>query len=129
VFENRVFRRIFGLRRDEMAGGWRELHNEGLHILYSWSNIIRMMKSRKMRWAGHGTKGNAYRFFVGKPARKRPLARTRHRWEDNIKMDIRTIGWGGLDWSDLVQDERPVEGTCELGNEPLASIKCWEILD
>jgi hypothetical protein len=78
VFESRVLRRIFGPKRDEVTGGWRKLHNEGLHNLYSSPSIIRMNKSRRMRWAGSG--------------------------------------------------QRPVEGSCEHGNEPSGSIKCWEVL-
>jgi hypothetical protein len=78
VFENRVLRRIFGPKRDEVTGGWRKLHNEELHSLYSSPSIIRMIKSRSMRWAGHVArtrkKRNAYRILVGKPGGKRPLA-------------------------------------------------------
>jgi hypothetical protein len=77
VFENRVLRRIFGPKRDEMTGEWRKLHNEDLHDLYSSPNIIRIINSRRMRWAGHvariGEKRTAYRLLVGKPERKRPL--------------------------------------------------------
>jgi hypothetical protein len=90
VFENRVLRRIFGPKRDEETGGWRELHNEELHKLYSSPRIIRMIKSRRVRWAGHvaqmGEKRNAYRILVGKPEGKRPLGRPRRRWVDNIKL-------------------------------------------
>jgi hypothetical protein len=100
VFENRVLRRIFGPKRDEMNGDLRKLHNEELHNLYSSPNIIRMIKSRRMRWAGHvariGEKRNAYRILVGKPEGKRPLGRPRHMWMDNIKIDLREIG-GGMD--------------------------------
>jgi hypothetical protein len=80
----RVLRRIFGPKTNEVSGGWRKLHNKELHNLYSSSNIIRMMKSRRMRWAGHvarmGETRNAYRILVGKPEEKRPIGRRRHRW-------------------------------------------------
>jgi hypothetical protein len=76
--------------------------------LYSSPSIIRIIKSRRMRWAGHvaptGEKRNAYRILVGKPGGKRPLGRPRCKWVDNIKMDLREIGWGGMDWIDLAQD-------------------------
>jgi hypothetical protein len=108
VFENRVLKRIFGLKKDEVTGGWRKLHNEELHNLYSSPSIIRMIKSRRMRWAGHvarmGEKRNAYRILVGKLERKRPLGRPRRRSVDNIKMDLREIGWDSIDWIDLAQD-------------------------
>jgi hypothetical protein len=83
VFENRVLRRIFGPKRDEMTGEWRKLHNEELRDLYSSPSIIRIIKSRRMRWAGHvarmGKKRNAYRLLVGKPEGKGPLGKPRHR--------------------------------------------------
>jgi hypothetical protein len=98
VFENRVLRRIFGPKRDEVTGEWRKLPNGELHNLYSSPDIIRQIKSRRMRWAGHVTRmgegRNVYRFLVGKPEGKRPLGRPRRRWEDGIKMDLREIGWG-----------------------------------
>jgi hypothetical protein len=89
-------------------GGWRKLHNEELHNLYSSPSIIRMIKSRSMRRAEHVAriweKRNAYRIFVGKREGKRPLRRPRRRWVDNINMDLREIGWGGMGWLDLAQD-------------------------
>jgi hypothetical protein len=102
VFEDRVLRRISGPKRDEVIGGWRKLHNEELHNLYSSPSIIGMIKSKRIRWAGHvarmGNKRNAYRILVGKPEGKRPLRRPEHRW------DLREIGWGGTDWIDLDWD-------------------------
>jgi hypothetical protein len=101
VFQNRVLRRIFGLKRDEVTGEWRKLHNEELHDLYFSPNIIRIMKSRRMRWAGYvarmGEKRNAYRLLVGKPEERRPLGRPRLRWVDNIRMDLVEVGWGDVD--------------------------------
>jgi hypothetical protein len=92
VFEGRVLRRIFGPKRDEVTAEWRKLHNEELRNLYSSPSIIRIIKSRRMRWAGHvaqiGEKRNAYRLLVGKPEGKRPLGRLRRRWVDNIRMDL-----------------------------------------
>jgi hypothetical protein len=106
VFENRGLRRIFGPKRDEVTGGWRKLHNEELHNLYSSPSIIRMIKSRRMRWAGHvarmGKKRNAYRILMRNPEGKRPVRRPRRRWVDNIRMDLREIGWDGLDWIGLI---------------------------
>jgi hypothetical protein len=72
-----------------------------------------------------GEKRNAYRILVGKPEGKRPLGRLRRRWVDNIKIDLREIGWDGMDWIDLAQG--PVEGSCEHGDEPSGSLKCWEV--
>jgi hypothetical protein len=97
-FENRVLRRIFGPLRDEVTGGWKKLHNELLHGLYSSPSIVRVIKARRMRWAGHvacmGEVRGAYNILVGKPEGRRPLGRPRCRWEDNIKMDLRQIGFG-----------------------------------
>jgi hypothetical protein len=108
VFENGVLRRIFGLKRDGGTGGWRKLHNEDLHDLYSSPNIIRIIKSRRMRWAGHvarmGEKRNEYRLLVGKPQGKRPLGKPKCRWIDNIKMDLLEIGLADVDWIGLAQD-------------------------
>jgi len=92
VFENRVLRSVFGPKRDEVTGEWRKLYNEELNDLYSLPNIVRMVKSRRMRWAGHvqrmGEDRGVQRVMVGKPEGKRPLGRPTRRWEDNIKMDL-----------------------------------------
>jgi hypothetical protein len=104
VFGNRVLR-IFGSNRDEEMGEWRKFHSGELHILHSSPHIIRQIKSRRMRWAGHvarmGEGRNVYRVLMGKPEGKRPLERPSCRWEDGIKMDLREISWGvwiGFTW-------------------------------
>jgi hypothetical protein len=103
-----VLRGIFGPKRDEITGEWRKLHNGELHNLHSSPDISRQIKSRRMRWAGHvarmGEGRNVYRILVGKPERRRPFGRSRSRWEDGIKMDLREIGWGGVEWIHLAQD-------------------------
>jgi hypothetical protein len=108
VFENRVLWRIFGPKRDEVTGEWRKLHNEELHDLYSSPSSIRIIKARRMRWAGHvaqrGEKRNAYRLLVGKPEGRRPVERPRRRWLDNIRMDLVEVGWGDVDLIGLAQD-------------------------
>ena len=108
VFENMVLKKIFGLRRDEVTGEWRRLHNEELNDLYSSSNIVRVIKSRRMRWAGHvarmGEERGAYRVLVGKPEGRRPLGRPRRRWMDNIRMDLQEVECGYVDWIGLAQD-------------------------
>jgi hypothetical protein len=108
VFENRVLRRICEPKRDEVTGEWRKLHNEELHNLYSSPDIIRQVKLRRMRWAGHvariGEEREVYKVLAGKPEGKRPLGRPRRRWEDGIRMDRREIGLRGVDWIRLGQD-------------------------
>jgi hypothetical protein len=105
VFENRVLRRLFGPKRDGVTGEWRKLHNEELNDLYCSRNYIRVIKSRRIRRAGHvahvGDRGGIYRFVVGRPEGKRPLTRPRHRLEDIIKMDLYKLdeeAWTGLRW-------------------------------
>jgi hypothetical protein len=106
VFVGRVLRRIFGPKRDEVTGEWRKLHNEELHNLYSFSNIIRQVRSRRMRWAGHvscmGKERKVYKVLVGKPEGKGPFRRPKHRWEGGIKMDLGEIDWG--EWIQLAHD-------------------------
>jgi hypothetical protein len=106
-FENRVLRKMFGRRREE-DGSWRKLHNDELHDLHSSPNIGRVIKSRRMRCAGHvarmGEGRGAYRVLVGRPEGKRPLGRPRRRLEDNIKMDLREIGIDGANWIRMAQD-------------------------
>jgi len=108
VFENMVLRRIFGPKRDEVTGEWRRLHNEELNGLYCSPNIVRVIKSRRMRWSGHvvrmGEERGVYRFLVWKPEGRRPLGRPRRRWVDNIRMDFQEVGCGYMDWIGLVQD-------------------------
>jgi hypothetical protein len=108
VFENRVLRRISGLKRDEVNGEWRKLHSEELHNLYSSPDIIRQIKSRQMRWAGYvahmGEERKVYKVLTGNPEGERPLGRPRHRWEDGIRMDLRETGLGVMDWIRLAQD-------------------------
>jgi hypothetical protein len=105
VFEIRVLR-IFGPKREE-DGSWGKFHNDKLHSLYSSPNIVRVIKSRRMRWTGHvarmGEGRGVYRVLVGRPEGKRPLGRPRHRWEDNIKMDLREIWIDGVNWIRLAQ--------------------------
>jgi hypothetical protein len=108
VSENWVLRRIFGPRRNEVTGEWRKIHNVELNDLYCSINIVRVTKSRRMRWAGHVTRmrerRGEYSVLVGKPEGKRPLGRPRRRWAYNIKMDLQKVVRGGMDWIELDQD-------------------------
>jgi hypothetical protein len=108
VFENRVLRRIFGPKRDDVTGELRKLQNKELHDLCSSPSIIRIMMMRRMRWAGHVArmeeKGKAYRLLVGKPEGWRRLGRQKRGWLDNIMLDLVEVGWGDVDWIGLAQD-------------------------
>ena len=100
--------RIFGPRRDEVTGEWRSLHNEDVNDLYSSPNIVRVIKSRRMRWAGHvarmGDEKSVYRILVEKPGGKRSLGIPRRRWVNSIRMDLQEVGCGYMDWIGLAQD-------------------------
>jgi len=108
VFENRVLRRIIGPKREGVTVDWRKLHSEELYDLYSSPNIFRVIKSRRMRWAGHvahmGDRRGVYRVLVGKPGGKSQLGRPRLRWEDNVKMDLQEVRCKGAEWIKLAQD-------------------------
>jgi hypothetical protein len=108
VFKNRVLRRVFGPKRDEVTGEWRKLHNEKLNVLYSLPNNVRVVKSRRMRSAGHvacmGEGRSVHRVLVGKPEGKRPLGRPRCRWEDSIKRDPQKVEGGCGDRMERAQD-------------------------
>ena len=108
MFENMVLTRIFGPRKDEVTGDWRRLHNEELNNLYSSPNIVRVIKSRRKRWAGHvarmGEERGLYRVSLGKPEGKRPLGRPRRSLVDNIRTDLQEVGCRYMDWIGLAQD-------------------------
>jgi hypothetical protein len=131
VFENRVLR-ILRPKREE-DGLWRILHNDELHNLHSSPNIVRMIKARRLKLAGHvarmGYGRGVYRVLAGKPEGKRPLGRPRRRWEDNIKMDLREIGIDGTKWIQLAQDTVQWRAFGEDCNETSGPIKSEEFPD
>jgi hypothetical protein len=122
-----VLRTIFGPERNKVTGEWRRLHNEEIYALYSSPNIILVIKSRRLGWAGHvacmGARRGSYRVLVGRPEGRRPFGRPRSRLEDNIKMDRREAGWGAWTGSICYTTERG-GGFCESGNESSGSVKC-----
>ena len=128
VFEKRVLRKILRPKRDKVTGEWRQ-HNEEFHDLYSLPNIVQVIKSRKMRWAGAwgtiGDRKGVYTVLVGRCDGRRPLGRPRHRWEDGFSRC--GMGRHGLDCSGPGQ--RQATGTCQCFNEPSGSIKCVKFLD
>ena len=105
---NRGLRGIFGPKRDEVTGEWRQIHNEEIYDFYPSTNIVRVIKSRRMRWAGHvarmGQTAGVYRVLMDKPEGRRPLGRPRSRWEGKIKMDLQEVGCRGMNWIELAQD-------------------------
>jgi hypothetical protein len=107
VFEKSVLSRVLGPKRDEVVGEWRKLHDEELNDLYCPPSIVRVIKSRRMRWAGHvarmGERRGLYRVLVGEPEGKRPLLRPRRKRKDTIEMDLQKVGCGGTDWIELAQ--------------------------
>jgi hypothetical protein len=122
---------IFEPKRDGVTGGWRKLHNEELHNLFSSPSIIRIIKLRRMRWAGHvarmGEKRNVYRLLVGKPEWKGPLGRPRRRWIDNIKMDLLEIRLNVVDWIVLAQDRYRWRALVNSVMNLRVPQKCWDI--
>ena len=128
-----MLRRVFGPGTDEVTGEWRTLHNEELNYLYSSPNIVRVIKSKRMRYMGPvarmDDRRGVYRFLVGKPEGRRQLGRRKRRWEDNTELDLQEVGCGDKDWIDVAQDGDKVAGTCDCGNEPSGSVKLGEFLD
>jgi len=128
-----VFRRIFRSRRDEETGEWRRLHNEELDDLYCSPNSVRVIKFRRMKWAGHvarmGEERGVYRVLVGKPEGRRPLGRPRRRCVDNIRMDLHLVGCGYMDWIGLAQDRERWRTLVSAVMNLRVCVKCGEFLD
>jgi hypothetical protein len=133
VFENRVLKRVFGRERDEVIGEWRKLNNEELNDLYSLPNIVRVVKSRKMKWVWHvahmGDERGVHRVLVGKPEGKRPLGRPRRRWERNIKMDLQEAGRVRGEWMEFAQDRDSWRALVSTVRDFRVPKKCGEFLD
>jgi hypothetical protein len=133
VFENKVLRRVFGPKRDEVTGEWRKLHNEELNDLYSLPNIVQVVKSRRMRWARHvariGEERGTQRLLVGKPEGKRPWGSPRRRWEENIKMDLQEVGVGREDWVESAQDRDRWRALVSTVKNLRVPQRCGEFLD
>jgi hypothetical protein len=130
--ENRVLRRLFGPKREKVAESWRRLHNEEFHNLYVSPNIIRLIKSRRMGWAGHvahiGEMTNEYKILIGKSERKRPRGRPRRIWEDNIRKGLMKTRRECVDWIHLTQDRGQWRELVEHSTEPSGSTKGGEFI-
>jgi hypothetical protein len=132
VSEYRLLRRIFGPKMDEVKGEWRKLNDDELNDLYPSTNIFRVIKSRRTKWAGHvacmGESKCVHGILVGKPEEKRPLGTPRRRWENYIKTDYQDVACGGHGLERSASGWGQVAGSCECGNTPSASITCGEFL-
>jgi len=133
VFENMVLRRLFGPRSDEVSEELMRLRNEQLNYLYPSTNLVLVIKSRRMKWAAHkarmGEEKGVYRVLVGKPERTRQLGRPRRKMVDNIRMDLQEVGCGYMDWIGLAQVTDIWRNLVSAGNEPSGSVNCGEFLD